>query len=88
MTFIDGLGTGIGMGADGIQRLERELLAEVKRAKGPEEDGKKVVLVVDGLDFVLAAAEGRGVQGVLDMIGEVREVCLVGSFQVGRKACC
>jgi len=88
VTFIDGLGTGIGMGADGIQRLERELLAEVKRAKGPEEDGKKVVLVVDGLDFVLAAAEGRGVQGVLDMIGEVREVCLVGSFQVGRKACC
>lgn len=62
------------MGEDGIERLERELLAEVKKAKGVDGGGKKVVLVVEGLDFVLAAAEGRGVQGVLDMIGEVREV--------------
>lgn len=29
---------------------------------------------MDGLDFVLAAAEGAGVQEVLDMLGEVREV--------------
>jgi hypothetical protein len=74
VTFIDGLRTGIGMGEDGIERLERELLAEIKKAKGEDGEGKKVVLVVEGLDFVLAAAEGRGVQGVLDMIGEVREV--------------
>jgi len=62
------------MGEDGIERLERELLAEIKKAKGEDGEGKKVVLVVEGLDFVLAAAAGRGVQGVLDMIGEVREV--------------
>jgi len=80
VTFIDGLGTGIGMGEDGIEGLERQLLAEIKKAKGEDGEGKKVVLVVEGLDFVLAAAEGRGVQGVLDMVGEMREVCLVGSF--------
>lgn len=80
MTFIDGLGTGIGLGEDGIEGLEKELLVEVKKAKGENGKGKKVVLVMDGLDFVLAAAEGAGVQGVLDMVGEVREVCLVESF--------
>lgn len=92
MTFIDGLGTGIGLGEDGIEGLERELLAGIKKAKGPDGDGSKVVLMMDGLDFVLAAAEGVGVQGILDMVGEVREVrlceSLVEFFCVGRKACC
>lgn len=74
VTFIDGLGTGIGLGEDGIEGLERELLARIKKAKGTDVDGSKVVLVMDGLDFVLAAAEGAGVQGMLDMVGEVREV--------------
>jgi len=76
VTFIDGLGTGIGLGEDGILRLERRLLAEVKKAKGEDGEGKRVVLVVDGLDFVLAASEGAAVQGVLDMVGELREVWL------------
>ena len=70
------------MGEDGIERLETELLAEVKKAKGVDGGGKKVVLVMDGLDFVLAAGEGAGVQGVLDMLGEMRGVCLVESFHV------
>lgn len=74
VTFIDGLGTGIGLGEDGIEGLERELLARIKKAKGTDVDGSKVVLVMDGLDFVLAAAEGAGVQGMLDMVGELREV--------------
>ena len=72
VTFIDGLNTGLGLGKAGVDQVEMEIVGTVQRVKSTDGIGR-VVLMMDGLDFLLAAGE-VGVEGMLDMLGEVREV--------------
>lgn len=71
--MVDGLssGLGIGLGPSGLAVVEAKILEAVAGAKSA---GRGVVLVLDGLDFLMAAT-GCGVLGVTDMVGELREVC-------------
>ena len=72
MHLLDGLSSGLGLNPGGIADVEKAIM----RAIGSKEtlnDGGPVILVLDGLDFLLAATECE-VLGVLDMIGELREV--------------
>lgn len=78
---VDGLSSGLGLGLEGaagpgggggIEIVEREILRAVDGAKG---GGKgRVVLVLDGLDF-LVAAMGVTAREMGDLVGSVREVC-------------
>ena len=73
MTYIDALTTSLGLqedGGGGIADVEKRLLAAAKTTAGAAE----VVIVLDGLDFLLAATEA-GVGEVLDMVSALREVC-------------
>ena len=76
MHLLDGLGSGLGLSGGGIDDVERAIKNAIV-TKENSQDRSKVMLVLDGLDF-LVAATGCEVQRVLDMIGELREVC-VGS---------
>ena len=71
--IVDGLSSGLGLGpGGGIEVVEKEILKAVDAAKG---DGKgRVVLVLDGLDF-LVAAMGVTPREMGDLVGSVREVC-------------
>ena len=60
------------MNADGIAEVEKAIMTAVGSEETLEEEGN-VILVLDGLDFLLAATECE-VLGMLDMIGEIREV--------------
>ena len=62
--------------------MEKAVLEAIGSKGGPN-GGGKVVLVLDGLDFLLAAT-GCEVLGVLDMIGELREV---GMFPLSTSLC-
>lgn len=76
VTFIDGLSSGLGLNTEGIKSVEKSVLDAVHTAKeGEEGNEKKVIVIIDGLDFLLAATETR-VEAMLDMIAEVREVHL------------
>ena len=76
--FVDGLGSALGLGAGGIADVERAIMKVVESKKTLNE-GRDIVLVLDGLDFLLAAT-GCEVLGLLDMIGELREVCLLSNY--------
>ena len=69
---MDGLISGLGLGAGGLDDVEKAIL-EAIGSKESTDGGGNVVLVLDGLDFLLAAT-GCEVLGVLDMVGELREV--------------
>ena len=69
-TFIDGLGTGLGLKNEGIQDIEAQIVASVSKLKN---DGSRVMVILDGLDFLLAATD-TSVGEILDCIGELREV--------------
>ena len=56
-----------------IQSIERSLLAVVKSITKSPPGSEDVVLIVDGLDFFLAATD-TNTESVLDMIRELREV--------------
>ena len=62
--------------------VEKAIL-EAIGSKGGTDGGGKVVLVLDGLDFLLAAT-GCEVLRVLDMVGELREV---GMFPLSTPLC-
>ena len=72
MHLVDGLSSGLGLGAGGMDDVETAIL-EAIGSKEDTDGGGNVVLVLDGLDFLLAAT-GCEVLGVLDMVGELREV--------------
>ena len=76
-----GAATGPGGGGGGIEVVEREILKAVDAVNGGGEGkGKgRVLLVLDGLDFLIAA---MGVTGgeMADLVGEVREVCTLFVF--------
>ena len=70
--LIDGLSSGLGLSAGGIADMEKAIM-EAIGSKGTVNDGVNVTLVLDGLDFLLAATGCEGLR-VLDMIGELKEV--------------
>ena len=72
MHLLDGLSSGLGLNAGGIADVEKAIMKAIG-SKETLNDGGNVILVLDGLDFLLAATECE-VLGVLDMIGELREV--------------
>ena len=74
MHLIDGLSGGLGLNGGGVAGVEKAIMNAVG-SKEVLNDRRNVVLVLDGLDFLLAAT-GCEVQEVLNMIGELREVRL------------
>lgn len=78
MHLLDGLSRGLGLNAGGIADVEKEVMKAVG-SKETLNNGGNVILVLDGLDFLLAATECE-VLGVLDMIGELREVYVLSEY--------
>lgn len=68
--FVDGLGEKTGIRDGGIEAVEKEIIAAIANAKA---QGCRVQLVLDGLDFLLAATS-TGTMEMLDMVYELREV--------------
>ena len=64
--------------------MEKAIL-EAIGSKESTDGGGNVVLVLDGLDFLLAAT-GCEVLGVLDMVGELREVGMFSSVPLELQA--
>ncbi|KAL9599963.1 MAG: hypothetical protein Q9179_003380 [Wetmoreana sp. 5 TL-2023] len=69
ITFIDALKSGLGLHSSGIDEAEKALLKNIEAAKVA---GSRVLLVLDGIDFLLAAAEAM-VDELLDFIWELKE---------------
>ena len=63
------------MKVGGIAEVGKAIMKAIGSKETPKEEGN-VMLVLDGLDFLLAATECE-VLGVLEMLGELREVCLL-----------
>ena len=63
------------MDVGGIAEVEKAVMKAIGSKETRKEEGN-VILVLDGLDFLLAATECE-VLGVLDMLGEFREVRLL-----------
>lgn len=78
MHLLDGLSSGLGLNAGGIADVEKEIMKAIG-SKETLNNGGNVILVLDGLDFLLAATECE-VLGVLDMIGELREVYVLSEY--------
>ncbi len=70
VTFVNGLGGKLGVPDGGTTAVEKDTMAAIGNAK---EQGCRVMLVLDGLDFLLAATS-VGAMEVLDMTYELREV--------------
>lgn len=73
MHIIDALGNGLGLSAGGIAEVETEILKTNESAKKATRDEGRVLLVLDGLDFLLAAT-ACPVLDITKMLGELREV--------------
>ncbi|KAK3904991.1 hypothetical protein C8A05DRAFT_42005 [Staphylotrichum tortipilum] len=74
--FVDGLSS-LGLGGGTVAEVRRTVLDKVGELKrgggiGGDGEGRKVVLVVDGLDYLLAVAGGSAVE-IKDMLAEWRE---------------
>lgn len=70
-------------GAEGdlYDNIRRAVLEVVELLKGTgEEKGRRVVLVVDGLDFVLASAPAPAAPSARDLLMDLREVCFMISW--------
>ena len=78
VTFVDGLGGKLGLAGGGISAVEKEILAAVGNQEG---QSGRVLLVLDGLDFLLAATS-VGAMEVLDMVSELREVILASTRSI------
>lgn len=70
--LVDGSSSGLGLGAGGIPDVEKTIASAIGTCKEISGDGGNVILVLDGLDFLLAAT-GCEVLELLDMIGEFGE---------------
>jgi len=73
VTLVDALSSGLGLQPGGFAGLEEEILRAIRDAKKESHGRGKVLLVLDGMDFLLAAT-GCPVQALLDLIAELREV--------------
>lgn len=71
ITFIDALQSGLGLQGRGVGEVEELLLKAINEAKAMS---TRILLVLDGIDFLLAATETT-VDDLLDSILELREVC-------------
>lgn len=80
MHFVEGLSSGLGLGAGEIDDVEREIM-KATRSNENLNERSKVLLVLDGLDFLLAAT-GWEVLSVLDMVGALREVRIVSKYRL------
>ncbi|KAI4259519.1 MAG: hypothetical protein LQ352_000706 [Teloschistes flavicans] len=69
ITFIDALQSGLGLRKNGIREVEDMLLKKIKEI---ETSNNGILLVLDGIDFLLSATEAR-LDEVLGMIWELRE---------------
>ena len=78
MHLIDGLSSALGLGAGGIADVEKAI-KEAIESQEILNDKRNVILVLDGLDFLLAAT-GFEVPCVLEMIGELRAVRLLSDY--------
>lgn len=76
VTFLDCLGTGLGLKDGGIEQVEGKVLDATTELKN---DGSKVIVILDGIDLLLAATE-TSVGEILDCVGELREVPLIASL--------
>ena len=76
VTFLDGLGTRLGFNDGGIRQVEKEIMDAMRKLKN---DGSKVIVVLDGIDLLLAATE-TSVGEILDCVGEIREVPPIASL--------
>lgn len=81
MHLVDGLSSGLGLGAGGIPNVEKTIASAIGSCNEALGDGGNVILVLDGLDFLLAAT-GCEVLQLLDMIGELREVRLPFNYSL------
>lgn len=72
LQLVDGLSSGLGLNAGGIADVEKAIMRAIGRVESLN-DRTSVILVLDGLEFLLAATECE-VLGMLEMIGELREV--------------
>ena len=59
---------------DGLSKVEQRILKAVNDAQEASKGGGRVLLVLDGLDFLLAATSCL-VLSIMDTIGELQEVC-------------
>ena len=75
--LVDGLSTGLGLNGGGVSDV-RQAITKATGSKGDLNDEGNVILVLDGLDFLLAAT-GCEVLGLLNMVGELREVWALSS---------
>lgn len=73
--LIDALSNGLGLGADGLMEVEKEIVKAVESAKEAMKGEGRVLLVLDGLDFLIAAT-ACPVLDAIDTVGELREVCV------------
>ena len=84
MHLVDGLSSGLGLGAGGIAEMEKAIMNAIKSKEIMDGEGQ-VLLMLDGLDFLLAATDFE-VLGVLDMIGELREVRFLSAYRLHARA--
>ncbi|KAL8839056.1 MAG: hypothetical protein Q9170_001892 [Blastenia crenularia] len=75
--FIDALQSGLGLQVDGIKGAEKLVLEAVNEAKS---SSTKVMLILDGIDFLLAAVECRA-DDILNITWELMEPTLMVSVQ-------
>ena len=68
-TVIDALSTGLGISNGGIEDVEQKVLTSIQ---GLNEDGSKIIVILDGIDLLLAATN-ISVGEILDSLGELRE---------------
>ena len=80
MHLVDGLSSGLGLGAGGIAEMEKAIMNAINSKETMDGEGQ-VLLMLDGLDFLLAATDFE-VLGVLDMIGELREVRFLSAYRL------
>lgn len=76
LSFLDGLGANFGKG---VREVEREILNAAQKLK--QNEGQRVLVILDGVDF-LAAAMGAEVTEVMDMVTEIREVRFLFSLSI------
>lgn len=81
--MLDALSTGFGVSTGGLAQVETEILKAITTAKETTkaEGEGSVLLVLDGLDFLLAAT-GCPALEILDLVGELREAYLSLPFPI------
>lgn len=71
--IIDALSNGLGLQPRGLADVERTVLEAIKPSNEATGGGGKTLLILDGLDFLLAATSCSA-NAILEMLGEFREV--------------